>query len=218
MAQPLSLQLYVLRHSEVEQAAWVRANTLTDATAALFDKSRISIVVSNDYGWVLFPDERQFTDKKKRPLPHWEFLAYMRGPADLKCIPKYIKVLTEKRAPRRYGKVVIGREFARTTPLDLRSMPVRPVIGRPQVCHSGYREPYTIRARQLLGPIKNPDAITIGKTALLELMPEEEARHVEAGDTIRIGMKREQDDHYLWIVGQITHKSVLLNILAIETS
>lgn len=217
MRRPSTLQLYVLRHPEVEQAAWVRANTLREACTTLSNHTGIPVVIPNDYGWVLFPEEKQYyTDDQFPPLPHWEFLAYMGGPADLKCMPEHIRALREKGVgvPWRSGKATLGRKFVRSTPLNLRSVPAPAIVRQAEVCHSGYRHLYRISADQLLDFPRDMGSITIGKIALLELEATEEARSLEVGDTVRMQLTSNQDD--VVVIGQIARKAVIMNVMAIE--
>jgi hypothetical protein len=212
----MNLQVYVLSDHDVEQAAWVRSSTLRESATALANKTHVPVVISDDYGWVLFPEERQFSDDQEKPSPSWEFVTHVRGPADLKCMPEYIQSLREKCAPQRPGRVVTGRRFARSTPLALRRIPATTVVGNAEVCHSGYRKPYPIKVIELLGYPKNPDLMVVGNTALLELAPEEEA-HLEFGDVLRVRLKTEKDGD-IWVIGRMTRKCVVLNIAAIEST
>lgn len=216
MMKPPSLQLYVLRHPELEQAAWVRAGKITEASVALSNQTNIPVVVSNDYGWVLYRDgkeERQYTNDEERPLLYWEYLVRVRGPADLKCMPEHIWALTKKRAPRGLGKSVIGPETVRSTPLGPRSVPATAIAGQVGVWHSGYRRPYSINAFQLRGSPRNLDCINIGQTALLELAAGEEA-NLKPGDMIQARLKGDNNDYF--VTGQVTCRAVIVNVVAIE--
>ena len=132
-------------------------------------------------------------------------------------MPEYIQSLRGETRHQLPGRVVKGRRFARSTPLALRRIPATTIVGEAEVCHSGYREPYPIKAIELLGYPKNPNLIVVGRTALLDVTSEEEARHLEVGDTLRVRLKNEEDG-YIWVIGQMTRKYVVLNIAAIEST
>ena len=215
MANRRSLQLFVLRHPDLEQAAWVRATTSLEASRALCNVTDIPVITPNDYGWVSSPDEKQHTDAEERPLPHWEYLTSVNGRADLKGLPKYLRALQDRAVPRDKGQVVFGKVFRRTTPLDLRSLPVASIAGKPEVYHSGYPEPYRIVAAELTSHHNGSSTpISTGKAAILALSAEEGAQRLESGDIIRIRVKGEEDDYI--VIGQVACKAVLLNILDIR--
>jgi hypothetical protein len=213
----MTLQVYVLHDPHVEQAAWVRSNTACEAAMALCKKTDIPVVISNDYGWVPFPEDKQVDVQIERPLPRWEFSIAVRGPADLKSMPEHVRDLIQH-VPRKIGGVRIGAAFPCTAPLSLPSIPATIVVGNPQVFHSGYREPYSIKAIQLLGFPNEQSSIVSGKPALLELAPEELAESLEAGDMVKVRMKSSQAGKYITIDGQVVRKCVMLNVIDIESA
>jgi len=213
MIKLASLHVYSLWHPEVEQGAWVRADSLAEASTELFGETQIPIVVTQQPGWALLPEWRPHADSEERPVPHWEYLHPVRGPAELRGLPQCIRVLAEHRGPRRHGQVKLGPQISRPAPLPLRSIPPASVPGPVQVFHSGYRLPYDIGARQMWGYEGNFNSIEIGRTALLEL--EETKGYPTIGDVVRIRAKGNGSDQI--VTGRVVRKSLILDIVAIET-
>lgn len=226
-----SLQLYVLQHPEIEQAAWVKANTGTEASTKLSSRTDIPVIVSNDYEWVLFPEGHRHKNDDERPLPHWEYRDSVNGPADLKGMPEYIRVLGEKRPPQHLGQVSIGRKFTRSTPLDLRSIPAAPIAGQVEAFRSGYNTPYPFNASQISGFNGNPDSIELGKTAVLDFFRIDELHSKEGhvakikwkdqecpkvGDTLKIRMKSENGDYF--VTARVVREAVIVHVVSIEKS
>lgn len=212
MTRPPSLHVYALRHPELEQAAWVRAATLREASIEFSRQADIPVVVPNDYGWVPFPEDRQRSDSQERPLPRWEWLLAVHGPADIRGMPEYLRALAERRPPRRPGQAKLGREFPRSTPVELRSIPYGSVPGPVQVFHSGYRDPYDLDATGIWGYHGDFDLVEIGKPALLDLF--QANMYPATGDVVRVRAKGNGSDHM--VIGMVTGMSLVLQIVAIE--
>lgn len=214
MAESRSLHLFLLRDSEHKQASWVRANTIAEASSVLIETTQIPVVVLNDYGWTLLPSRDQYADCDERPLPHWEFSTSVRGPADLKCMPGYIRALARSSAPRRSGQVKIGPQELSSSPLDPHSLTAPMIIGPIAVCHSGWKQPYAVDAEMLAGFNEMELLpISIGKQSLLILVPEEEA-NLEVLDTVQVRL--EQDDGCYLVTGQVVRNAVLVRIITID--
>jgi hypothetical protein len=216
-----SLQLYALRHPDLEQAAWVRARTgeaskTEEAPIALSSETGIPVIISNDYEWVLYSEGQghRCNDNDERPLPHWEYLLTVRGPADLRGMPEYIRALGEHRAPQRPGQAKVGRAFTRSTPLELRSIPTAPVAPLVQVFHSGYPKLYNTDAREILGYKRDFDSVGIGKVALLVLQEGVECPAV--GDIVKARLKGDGSDHI--VTGKVAHISIVVHVFSIEKS
>jgi hypothetical protein len=209
-----SLYVYVLRHPDVEQAAWVRAIGLVEASTTFSSQTNMPVILSNDYGWVLFPQGRQHSKDEERPLPHWEYLLSVRGWADIKGMPEYIRALSEHRAPRRQGQAIIGRGFARSTSLRLRSIPAAAVVGSVKVFHSGYREAYPITASQMSGFQGDLGTIDIGKTALLELHVDERGESLRVGDIVKTRLKGNGSDYF--VTGKVVGRPIVIDVVSIE--
>lgn len=210
----MAYQVFRLHDTHIEQAAWVRSETIRESAMALCNKTDIPVVVPNDYGWVPFPDDRQVEDQIERPLPRWEFLMTAHGPADLKSMPEHVQDLAQH-LPRKEGDVRFGVAIPRTVPVSLHSVPATILVGNPQVFHSGYREPYSIKASHLTGFLNDQNLIVSGKMALLELVPEEKAEDLEAGDMVRVRIKSSQDGKYITIDGQVVRKCVMFTVVTI---
>ena len=207
-----SLHVYALRHPELEQAAWVRATTSSEASIEFSRQNDIPVIVPNDYGWVPFPEGRQRSDDDERPLPRWEYLLAVHGPADIRGMPEHLRALAEHRAPRRPGQAKLGREFPRSTPVELSSIPYASVPGPVQVFHSGFREPYNLKATGIWGYHVDFDSVGVGKAAMLDLY---EARtYPTTGDVVRLRAKVNGSDHL--VTGKVTGVSLILDVLAIE--
>jgi hypothetical protein len=207
-----SLQLYILQHPDRKQAAWVRASTPSKASTEFSNKTDIPIIVQNDHGWVLFPEGRQHTNDEKQPVPHWEYLETIRGQADLRGFPDYIRSLGEKRAPRGHGQVIIGRAFTRPAPTDSRSIPEAAVTDT-QVFHSGYPRSYSIAANEMFGYRQDWASVEIGKVAVLELA-DENAESPQAGDIVKVNLRGSESDHI--VTGKVVGKSLLVYVVIIE--
>lgn len=214
METPPSLQLYVLRHPDLEQAAWVRANTSHEASVEFSTQTDIPVIIPNDYGWVPYPEGRRHTKDEERPVPHWEYLQSVQGSSDLKGMPEYIRILSNKRAPKRQGRVSIGKAFTRSTPMGLRSIP-RAAVTDARVFHSGYRQAYSIAASEMFGHERDWASVEIGKVALLELADEKVACP-RVGDIVKVRLKSDDSDHV--VTGKVVGKSILVNVLSIERS
>jgi len=213
MVKLLSLQLFVLQQPELEQAAWVRADTPEEASKRLSSQTGIPVIISNKYEWILFPDNSRHEHNENRPFPHWEYRSTVSGPADLKGMPEFIRVLS-KHTPRRQGQIVVGQALTRSTPIDLRSIPATPVADV-QVFHSGYRTAYSIAASQMLGYQKNWASIDIGKVALIEFVGEK-ANYPEAGDIVRVALKGSNDDYF--VTGRVVGKFTVVDVVDIRKS
>jgi len=216
MTKEKTLLLYLLRDPGFEQAALVRANTLPEASMALYNRTKILVVVMNDYGWVPFPENRQHSNEEKCPVPYWEFAMYVRGPSELKCLERSIQLLSERRAPQGLGKVSLGPQLARSTPLTLRSIRGIQVVGEVQVSHFGYNAPYFIDGIQLVDALEDPASITIGKNILLKVEAEGGVQHVRVGDNIKVRVKSTDDDYF--VTGAVVASSIIINVIGIEES
>ncbi len=208
--------LFILRHADWEQAAWVRADTLPEASRAFFSKTDVPMVVHNDAGWVLLPENTQHEKTEPLPMPHWEFLTNMRGVADLKGMPKFIQALGEQRPPQLSGQVVIGKKFTRSTSLELRSVSASMVIGA-NVYHRGYPAPYRINADQVSGHReRNLDSIEVGGIALIVLAEkkDEEVYKLTFLDTVDMRLKGDKHDYL--VTAKFVRKAILVNVLAIK--
>jgi len=214
-----SLQLYVLQHPDIEQAAWVRASTLVEASTKFSNRTDIPVIVPNDHGWVPYPEGRQHTNDEERPTPHWEYRVSIYGLADLRGLPGYIRALGAKRAPRRQGQVGIGPAFPRSTPLGLRSIPASGVADSVKVYHSGYIDPYPIVASQVAGINRKLEPITLGEAAFLDSIEEERAYPSpppRKGDIVKARLKSADDDYF--VTGAVVRKLILINVVSIEKS
>jgi hypothetical protein len=212
MSTSPSLHVYSLRHAQLEQAAWVRATTIRDASVEFSRQTDIPVIVPNDYGWVPFPEGRQRSDAQERPLPRWEWVVVVRGPSDIRGMPEYARSLTEHRPPRRPGQAKLGREFPRSTPVELSSIPYGSVPGPVQVFHSGFSRPYNLDATGIWGYHADFESVGVGKAAMLDLY---EARTFPAiGDVLRLNAKVNGTDHV--VTGKVAGVSLILQVISIE--
>jgi hypothetical protein len=221
MSKPYRLQIFVFEHPNVQKAAWVRADTIAEAAPILFAKTGIPVVVQNDYGWVLFnPGQRQYDRGEERPLPRWELMTGVSGPADLKSMPEYIKALRNLGSPRRQGELRIGEEYPRSSPIELRQIPASAIIGA-RLCRSGLREPWDISAEQIMG-FAERDASPVEKmgAALVVLGQNQEATEVgsgmplfRTGDVMRLVVKDNGGDRI--VSAQVVRLAMIVRVVDI---
>lgn len=222
MSKPHRLQVFVFEHPNVQKAAWVRANTSVEAAPILFAKTEeIPVVVQNDYGWVLFdPEQSQHGRGEKRPLPRWEFMTGVGGPADLRGMPEYVEALRNLRSPRKHGEVRIGEEYPRSSPIELRQIPAS-MITNTRLSRSGLREPWNIGADDIMG-FAERGASPVEKmgTALVVLGQNQEATEVgsrmplfQTGDVMRLIVKDNGGDRI--ISAQVVRLAMIVRVVDI---
>jgi hypothetical protein len=221
MSKPYRLQIFVFEHPNVQKAAWVRADTIVEAAPILFAGTGIPVVVQNDYGWVLFnPEQRQHRRGEKRPLSRWEFMTGVSGPADLKGMPEYVEALRNLRCPRKQGELRIGEEYPRSSLIELRQIPASAII-ETRLNRSGLREPWNIRADQIMG-FAERDASPVEKmgTALVVLSENQEATEIgsrmplfQTGDMVHLIAKDNGEDKIVF--AQVVRLAVIVRVVDI---
>lgn len=221
MSKPHRRQVFVFEHPDIQKAAWVRADTIVEAAPILFAKTGIPVVVQNDYGWVLFnPEQRQYGRGEERPLPRWEFMTGVSGPADLKGMPEYVETLRNLRSPRKQGELRIGEEYPRSSPVELRQIPAS-AITNTRLSRSGFRKPWNIGADQIMG-FAERGASPVEKmgTALVVLDQNQEAtesgskmRLFQIGDRMRLIAKDDREDRIVF--AQVVRLAMIVRVVDI---
>jgi len=225
MSKPHRRQVFVFEHPDIQKAAWVRADSIAAAALVLFAKTGIPVVVQNDYGWVLYDSEQsQYGSQRgrgeKRPLPRWEFMTGVGGPADLKGMPEYVEALCNLGSPRKYGELRIGEKYPRSSPIELRQIPAS-MITNARLNRSGFRNALNIRVEDIMGfAERGTDPVDMMGTALVVLDQNQEAtqmgcrtRSFQIGDRMRLIAKDNGEDRIVF--AQIVRLAVIVRVIGI---